>query len=273
MASRSSGVILITSLFFCAFVYNICVGSTNDHKKLEARQRVIKRDCTTALAADLYGLGVRMGVYFQWFSAWIGNSFLVDEITGGLDANAMYLFAMLIAMYNSTVFDKKMTLMDGLILMWLCAGTTGSVLSIWGYRTCAYRKEKLPAIARFGGFGTHLRICLTTVVAGYAIWYWKVAARRDNDGYMLPFGVIGEDVNENCTDPEVRIFGQDVQDGLARYTGITLSIIHCIYCLTQLLAIPIAPITRVWKMYLLWKKKAWASTTRLRFATGASEKQ
>lgn len=274
MATHKNGAILIAAVILSVSALFLITGSTHGYSKLEPRKYIPKRDCTTKLAPDLYGLGVRLGVYFQWLSAWIGNSFLVEEIVGGLDANAMYLSAILIAIVNSTKFDNEMTLMDGLVLLWLCAGTTGSVLSLWGYRTCAYRKEKLPAIGRFGGFGTHLRLCLTTATAAYAIWYWSIATNPgDTEGEgMLPFGIIGEDVNENCTDPLVRIFGYNVQEPPARYLALSISVINGAYCFLQILAAPLAPITRIWKMILLWKKRSWASSTRLRFATGASEK-
>ena len=237
------------------------------HGVNEIESRALSQDCTTALASDLYGLGVRLGVYFQWLSAWVSNSFIPDEIIGGLDANAMYLFALLISIVSSTS-NTQMTLMDGLVLMWLCAGTTGSVMSLWGYRTCVYRKEGLQGIRKFGGFGTHLRLGLTVAVATYAIWYWTIAVQTGDD-YMLPFG---KEADASCQKTEVTVFGQNVQ-GKAQYFALTLSIIATGYCALQVLAAPLTLITRIWKMWLLWKEKSWASSTRLRFATGATQNQ
>jgi hypothetical protein len=47
--------------------------------------------------SDLYGLGIRIGVYLQWFSAWISNTINPYGAASNHDANNIFLIAILIA--------------------------------------------------------------------------------------------------------------------------------------------------------------------------------
>lgn len=176
------------------------------------------------------------------------------------------MFAILIAMVRSTTTDD-MTLMDGLVMLMLCTGTMWSVLSLWGYRTCVYRKEGLDGIRRFGGFGTHLRLLLGAGVSGYAIWYWTIGVRGLPRG-LDPFG----HVDDSCQKQAVTIFGKSI-DGVASSAAVGVSSVAVVYSLMVTLAAPIAGVTRLMKMISFLRSKSYGSTTRLRYATGASEKQ
>lgn len=266
MASQDGLVILILAAIFCLITIPTVLGVPDIQLHGRLLPRNTHDDCTTQLARDLYGLGVRLGVYLQWFSGWISNNFLVDEIAGGLDANAIFLFALLISMVSSTKSDA-MTLMDGMIMMLLCGGTVWSVLSLWGYRTCVYRKEGHNAIRRFGGFGTHLRVLLAGGVSWYAIWFWVVGVKG------LPRGLdqFGE-VPPTCNKTEVTAFGTTLT-GIASTFAFSTTIVSVAYSALVTLAAPIAALTRAKKMWKFLRAKQYASTTRLRFATGASQRQ
>lgn len=251
--------IILTVLIFCAI-------NTNASRISNLKRRTSDRNCTTTLAIDLYGLGVRLGVYFQWWSGWVSNNFLVDSINAGLDANAIFLFALLIAIVSSTR-TNAMTLMDGLVMIWLCGGTMWSVLSLWGYRTCTYRKKGLGGISKFGGFGTHLRLLLSGSVAAYGAWYWIFAIKGGPHG-LEPFG----QVDASCGKTDVTVFGADVT-GISGNAALALSMVASVYAAVLILVAPIAAYTRIWKMVIFWRNKQYGSVTRLRYATGASKQQ
>ena len=266
MASRDGAVILVISTVFLVTTLSLTLASPKRINELQPRQQAIQ-DCTTNLARDLYGLGVRLGVYFQWFSAYVSNNFIVDEINGGLDANAIFLFALLISIVRSTR-TEDMALMDGLIMLLLCAGTMWSVLSLWGYRTCVYRKEGPDAIRRFGGFGTHLRLLEGAGVSWYAIWYWTVGVKG------LPQGLpeFGDMTGQNCDKKEVVLFGQHIS-GIASNAALAVSGVSLAYSALITLAAPIAAITRAKKMWHFFRNKQYASSSRLRYATGLNHRQ
>ncbi|KYG40601.1 hypothetical protein M433DRAFT_28108 [Acidomyces richmondensis BFW] len=128
-------------------------------------------DCSSTASNDYYGLGVRIGVYCTWISSWIANLFVPSEIAGALDANAIFLVALMISMFHGSA-THTLAYIDGLILMQLCAGYLFGCFSIWGLRTVHYIKEGPDGIRHFGGLGTHFRILIVFAISTYGIWFW-----------------------------------------------------------------------------------------------------
>jgi hypothetical protein len=88
-------------------------------------------DCSSASSGDLYGLGVRIGIYCIWLTSYLANTFVPSEISGSLDANAIFLLALIVTLFKGTAADgpEKLKYIDGLVLMHLCSGYIfGSVL-------------------------------------------------------------------------------------------------------------------------------------------------
>ena len=128
-------------------------------------------DCTTDFSNDYYGFGVRLGVYFSWLSSYFANLLLPSEIAGSLDTNSIFLLALIASLFNGTHL-RQIQQIDALIIMQLSSGFLFSSFSIWGYRTSYYQKEGPAAIKRFGGWGTHCRLLLTTAISIYGTWFW-----------------------------------------------------------------------------------------------------
>lgn len=265
MARQGATVLsLCTTLFLLFNFYLLGVSSIQPGHSVPRRQNTI--DCSTNLSKDLYGLGVRLGIYFQWFSGWVSNNFIVEEVAGGLDANSIFLGALIISILNTTD-NNTLTQIDAFILLMLCAGTIWSVLSLWGYRTCVYRKEGADGIRRFGGFGTHLRLMLGAAIAGYSIWFWTIGIRGIAHGGLDPYS---PDVPQACTD--VSVFSVPIS-GSVRYITLSIGISSVVYTFLLTLAAPLAAVTRIRKMISFMRSGQYASSTRLRYATGASRSQ
>jgi hypothetical protein len=47
--------------------------------------------------SDLYGLGIRIGVYLQWISVWINLLLDPESAQATYDANSTFVFAIIIA--------------------------------------------------------------------------------------------------------------------------------------------------------------------------------
>jgi len=60
MTRPDSGLLLVSLVVFCAVVVLTIIGAAPGSHHLAPRQA--REDCTTDLAPDLYGLGVRLGV-------------------------------------------------------------------------------------------------------------------------------------------------------------------------------------------------------------------
>jgi hypothetical protein len=143
-------------------------------------------NCSSKFSGDYYGLGVRLGIYFTWLTSWLANTFIEDEIAGGLDANAIFLFALIISILRATAIHgpEALAYIDGLILMQLCTGYIFSVLSLWGYRTIYYHREGPKAVRYYGQIGTHFRLVLAAAISIYGVWFWAYGIRYDR-GYGL----------------------------------------------------------------------------------------
>ena len=83
--------------------------------------------------SDFYGLGIRIGIYLQWFSSWISNSVSPDAAAGHHDTNTVFLCALIIA--TAVAFaDGSLQLAEKYILLLLSSGFFCTVLSIRGMR-------------------------------------------------------------------------------------------------------------------------------------------
>ncbi|KAL5322090.1 hypothetical protein ACEPPN_010059 [Leptodophora sp. 'Broadleaf-Isolate-01'] len=227
--------------------------------------------CQTARAADYYGLGVRLGIYFTWLQTYIANALLSSEISGAADTNTIFLLVLLIAMIKCSS-SHMLEQIDGLILMHLSGGFVFGTFSIWGYRTRHYVENGPKAIRFFGGFGTHSRLIVSLAVSIYGLWYWLYAVT----GGLVATGSaeeIGDLTVSPPNSPECAIlftfmFGKVRADGGIR----TFYIVVCTACIfyfgTMLLASTVAGWARMNKMVKLYRQQRWADTTRLRFATG-----
>jgi hypothetical protein len=83
--------------------------------------------------SDFYGLGIRIGVYLQWFSSWISNSVNPSAAATNHDTNTIFLCAILIA--TAVAFaDGSLQLVEKYILLLLSSGFFCTVLSFFGLR-------------------------------------------------------------------------------------------------------------------------------------------
>jgi hypothetical protein len=83
--------------------------------------------------SDFYGLGIRIGVYLQWFSSWVSNSVNPDAAASNHDTNTVFLCALLIA--TAVAFsDDSLQLSEKYVLLLLSSGFFCTVVSFLGLR-------------------------------------------------------------------------------------------------------------------------------------------
>ncbi|KAF2432371.1 hypothetical protein EJ08DRAFT_130734 [Tothia fuscella] len=118
---------------------------------------------------DFYGLGIRIGVYLQWITAFSANHLLEEAIDGNLETNTIFLLALFIATLVTTV-QGGVRIAELIVLLHLSFGFLFSILSIWGHRVSL---EKLDGKKiRFPLIGSFFRLTLATAVSAYALWFW-----------------------------------------------------------------------------------------------------
>jgi len=224
--------------------------------------------CQTQRAPDYYGLGVRLGIYFAWFTSYLANTMVPAEISGAMDTT-IFLLTITVAMIKCSAANMLQSI-DGLILMHLSGGTIFGILSLWGYRTRQYLDNGPQGIRFFGGFGTHGRLIVSLAVSIYGLWYWLVGV----NGALIRMGGPGDETDDPAPNPPecqqlyTFMFGKVKADGGIRIFYILVCVACIVYFGVMLLASSLAGWSRLNKMIELARTKRWADSSRLRFATG-----
>lgn len=151
-----------------------------DQPRLRASKQTLPRDqqqCVIEGNPDFYGLGIRIGIYLQYITAFGANLFLKEAIDGNLTTNTIFLLALLVATLVATVRGDVQTI-EVVVLLQLSFGFIFSILSIWGHRTRAPRGD---APIRFPLIGSFFRLSLATAFSAYAVWFWFVGEQDIHD--------------------------------------------------------------------------------------------
>ncbi|KAF4537465.1 uncharacterized protein LTHEOB_1656 [Lasiodiplodia theobromae] len=82
---------------------------------------------------DLYGLGIRLGVYSQWFSSWLTNTCNPSAAAANHDANSIFLLALLIGI-SVAVANDAIRPVEAYVMLHICFGFIFTVLSLLGVR-------------------------------------------------------------------------------------------------------------------------------------------
>ncbi|KAI0884986.1 uncharacterized protein GGS22DRAFT_136864 [Annulohypoxylon maeteangense] len=98
---------------------------------------------------DFYGLGIRIGVYLQWITAWV--SLLVDPLSAQsvYDVNSVFVFAILVATMIAT-FANSPTIqpIETYIMLQFCLGFFVTTLSTFGLRLHLLRPSSVAELLR-----------------------------------------------------------------------------------------------------------------------------
>jgi hypothetical protein len=182
--------------------------------------------CTFTGNADLYGLGIRIGIYLQWFSGLLANRFHADSVHDILATNTIFLMALFIALAVFTA-NETVRAAEIVILLHFCFGSMFSVYSIWGFRVRARQASpgQYGKRVEFALAGSTLRLCLASSICFYNVWFWFLGIDKFN--------------NEALSDPACHPVGflfapVDLFGGVRIFLKITAVVIAIIFGLTTL---------------------------------------
>jgi len=149
-------------------------------------------ECVFEGNSDLYGLGIRIGIYLQWISGLLANCFHADSVRDMLATNTIFLIALFTALAiistEDTVLAAEVT-----ILLQFCFGFVFTVSSTWGWRVSA---RQLNSAKEFGNpvyfplLGSAIRLCLTTSICAYNVWFWFVGLGKLSKAACDPVGFL-----------------------------------------------------------------------------------
>lgn len=132
-----------------------------------APRQLPESQCTLDGNSDLYGLGIRVGVYLQWVSGFLANCFHAGSVQDILSTNTIFLMALFIALAIITT-NHTIKAPEVVILLQFCFGFLFSVSTTWGLRVQAPYKERV----KFPLLGSTIRVCLASAICFYNVGSW-----------------------------------------------------------------------------------------------------
>ena len=148
--------------------------------------------CTVVGNSDLYGLGIRIGIYLQWASGLLANTFHADSVGDMLATNTIFLMALFIALAIITA-NETVIATEVMILLQFCFGFLFTVSSTWGLRVSARQLNSVKEYKKrvdFPLFGSAIRLCLASAICAYNVWFWFIGVGKLSDSVCHPVGFL-----------------------------------------------------------------------------------
>lgn len=112
--------------------------------------------------SDLYGFGVRLGLYLQWAATIAANTFLPQEASNMRTINGCFQLALLIGLCYTTITNPDIFAAEVIIILFFVFGSTSTLQFP---RNAQAQATAIGAISRwfiFSGF------------VAYSMWFWWV---------------------------------------------------------------------------------------------------
>ncbi|KIX96937.1 uncharacterized protein Z520_07051 [Fonsecaea multimorphosa CBS 102226] len=242
LPTRTLCTFLIILLLFNALAY--AAKGIKPDDSVCSPEGPVEQGCAIDGNSDFYGLGVRIGIYTQWMTSWIANNFLCEEIIGSLETNSIFLLALFSTVFFYSVRKDQIRVVDVLVIHQLCVGFLFSIMSLWGYRTMYYKTEGPGGRRHFGGFGTHFRLVLMSMITLYGVWFWAKGI-----DVLSPC-----DRREACGGLQTYFFvSMRVESWVTRGVNLAMAIVAALYYAVMAIVAAIAGIVYVTRK---WEKKA-----------------
>jgi len=190
--------------------------------------------CTFIGNSDLYGLGIRIGIYLQWISGLLANSTHADSVQDMLATNTIFLIALFTAMAIITAKDTVLAA-EVTILLQFCFGFLFTVSLTWGLRVSARQLNSAKEYKKhvyFPLLGSIIRLCLATAICAYNVWFWFVGVGKLSEETCHPVGFLFAAVDLLR---RARVFFKIVSVaalvffGFATLSELVLLVCHCVF--------------------------------------------
>jgi hypothetical protein len=142
------------------------------------KARDVLPECTFAGNSDFYGIGVRLGFYFQWFSgliAFVGNT---EDCDAQADAQTIFLLANLIALIILQVQSAADTnVVVPILLFYMFFG--GSVSAVTSATTTLASWKKAITTRKIALVARQVFVQLTYLATlGYSFYFWTEGFKK-----------------------------------------------------------------------------------------------
>jgi hypothetical protein len=170
MMRRTSGSFALPTILFTLALCSVFIHVTDaavilfrdHHESLPQQQAALHlRDTACGIPGnpDIYGLGIRLGLYMLWTATIFTYEFLEDEVSSAIDTNVIFFFSIGVATFVISTESPKPDAEEIYILLCMFFG---------GFWSLAF-----PSKANsFSLFGLSIRMYLMAGMAAYALWFW-----------------------------------------------------------------------------------------------------
>lgn len=140
-------------------------------------------DCRLTGSPDMYGLGIRVGFYVQWYSTILGSWIAPSEVPGMRLSNSFFVAATFLALIIQVAKDNLNTVDIYITLLLIFGGYLYLVpLYIWRLVTGCEPRWDPSRYSRVknGPLFSSLNFMLLLAVSAYQLWFW-LRKVKDND--------------------------------------------------------------------------------------------
>jgi hypothetical protein len=152
---------------------------------------------------DLYGVGIRVGVYLSWYATLIANHFAKSRVDDMSDTNTLFMLTNIIALAlvssrqsieSVESFIVMSTLLGYFFSFWSVAGmrlgdfyvSPKPAESLFYGRMWNYRKWSFQFLGGYSAVGIGFRFTIALGTAAYAIWFFFSGADKLHNGQCEP---------------------------------------------------------------------------------------
>ncbi|KAI9737563.1 MAG: hypothetical protein M1834_009718 [Cirrosporium novae-zelandiae] len=132
---------VLRSVFIPILIFSLIISTLHVFPSRQPFHDVERDVCTGFQGnSDLYGFGIRLGIYLQWISSLLANAFVPDMMPSALDTNSTFLFAIFIAIVKATT-AHTLRQVEALRIT-ILSNLDGLALKRWSEYLRHYRKEE-----------------------------------------------------------------------------------------------------------------------------------
>ena len=180
-----SAALMIIIILFWAVVQHFMKSSSTPYHEIDDVQslhdRATTNDSTTCGYtgnSDIYGLGIRIGIYLQWFSTWLSTAFIPEEMLGTTVANSIFLIAISVATLtlcnSSPKAEGALVYSADLIILLAIFG-----ISVYFLYSVSWFGRHFGPSSSLGftfedntALGESIKMILSLCMASVNIWFW-----------------------------------------------------------------------------------------------------
>ena len=150
-------------------------------------------NCRFVGNSDMYGLGIRIGFYLQWYGGIMATMIAKSEIVGLRISNALFIAATFLALLIQ-VANNKLWLVEIYIILLLTFGSYLYFVPLYVWRLitgCSTRWDpsRYPRV-RAGKLYSALNFFLLLSVTVFQLWFWCTGVKGSHPDSCTEYGFL-----------------------------------------------------------------------------------